>query len=105
MKLQAVPTTTPEEREESYRRWLERKRTQAERRRAEEVMRRFREAERAEQQRARHDGTKEEKLAEWIRKKEEDIKRELHLWVLVATAAAASACGIARGVALVLAGM
>ncbi|KAI8436657.1 hypothetical protein MSG28_010146 [Choristoneura fumiferana] len=74
MKLQPVPTTSPEEREESYRRWLERKRTQAERRRAEEVMRRFREAERAEQQRARNDGAKEEKLAEWIRKKEEDIK-------------------------------
>lgn len=74
MKRQIVPTNTTEQREESFRRWLERKRTQAERRKAEEIMRKYRQNEKLEQERRQRQQNKEEKLAEWIRKKEEEIK-------------------------------
>ncbi|XP_013186821.1 coiled-coil domain-containing protein 34 [Amyelois transitella] len=74
LKNQPVPTTSPEQREESYRRWLERKRTQNERRRAEDIMRRYRENERLERERIKREQDRCEKLNEWFRKKEEDIK-------------------------------
>ncbi|XP_072949094.1 uncharacterized protein [Epargyreus clarus] len=74
MKQQVVPSTTPEQREESFRRWLDRKRTQNERRRADEIMRRYRETERVEQERNRRERDKEERLAEWVKKKEEEMK-------------------------------
>ncbi|CAK1556389.1 unnamed protein product [Leptosia nina] len=74
LKNQSTPTTTQEQREASYRRWLERKRVQVERQKAEEIMRKYRETERLEQERNRRKQDKEEKLAEWIRKKEEAIK-------------------------------
>ncbi|XP_045448377.1 stress response protein nst1-like [Melitaea cinxia] len=73
-KRQLVPTTTAEQREESFRRWLERKRTQSERRKAEEIMRKYPQNEKLEQERKQRQQNKEEKLAEWIRKKEEDMK-------------------------------
>ncbi|XP_053609828.1 uncharacterized protein LOC128674873 [Plodia interpunctella] len=74
MKNQPVPTTSTEQREESYRQWLERKRTQTERRRAEEIMRRYRENERLERERIKREQERCEKLNDWFRKKEEDIK-------------------------------
>ncbi|XP_046966280.1 vicilin-like seed storage protein At2g18540 [Vanessa cardui] len=73
-KIQVVPTTTQEQREESFRRWLERKRIQNERRKAEEIMKQYRHKEQLEQERRKRHQTKEEKLAEWIRKKEEEMK-------------------------------
>ncbi|XP_045498516.1 stress response protein NST1-like [Colias croceus] len=74
LKRQTAPRTTAEQREESYRRWLEGKRTQLERQKAEEIMRKYREKERLEQERSRRQRDREEKLAEWIRKKEEEMK-------------------------------
>lgn len=74
MKRQVVPTTTPEQREESFRRWLERKRTQNEQRKAEVIMQKFRNSERQEQERQKRYQDKNEKLAVWIRKKEEEMK-------------------------------
>lgn len=69
-----MPTTSKEQREESYRRWLERKRLQKERQRAEEIMRKYRANELLEEERNKRERAKEEKLALWIRKKEEDMK-------------------------------
>ncbi|XP_047029597.1 coiled-coil domain-containing protein 181-like [Helicoverpa zea] len=74
MKRQVVPTTSQEQREESYRRWLERKRTQTERQRAEDIMRQYRHNEQLERERNKRERDKEEKLAEWIRRKEEEMK-------------------------------
>ncbi|KAH9628813.1 hypothetical protein HF086_004973 [Spodoptera exigua] len=74
MKRQAGPTTSQEQREESYRRWLERKRTQTERQRAEEIMRQYRHKEQLERERNKRERDKEEKLAVWIHKKEEELK-------------------------------
>ncbi|XP_026761886.2 coiled-coil domain-containing protein 181-like [Galleria mellonella] len=74
LKRQAVPTTTPEQREESFRRWLERKRKQSEQRRAEEIMQQYRDNERIERERSKRERDKYEKLNEWIRRKEEEIK-------------------------------
>ncbi|XP_026734256.1 trichohyalin-like [Trichoplusia ni] len=74
MKRQAGPTTSQEQREESYRRWLERKRTQTERQRAEDIMRQYRHNEQLERERNKRERDKEEKLAEWIRRKEEEMK-------------------------------
>ncbi|XP_047991675.1 vicilin-like seed storage protein At2g18540 [Leguminivora glycinivorella] len=74
MKRQPAPTTTTEQREESYRRWLERKRTQTERRKAQEIVHKFKNAERQAEERNMRERAKEEKLAEWIRRKEEDMK-------------------------------
>ncbi|KAJ2948990.1 hypothetical protein O0L34_g5929 [Tuta absoluta] len=73
LKQQSPPQTTPEQREESYRRWLERKRSEHGQQKAEEIMRRYREQERMEELKQRR-RDKEEKLAEWIRKKEEEMK-------------------------------
>ncbi|CAB3236769.1 unnamed protein product [Arctia plantaginis] len=73
-KQQVMPTTSKEQREESYRRWLERKRLQKERQRAEEIMRKYRANELLEEERNKRERAKEEKLALWIRKKEEDMK-------------------------------
>lgn len=69
-----MPTTSQEQREESYRRWLERKRIETERQRAEEILRQYRINEQIEQERNKREKDKEEKLAEWIRKKEEEMK-------------------------------
>ncbi|XP_068633619.1 capping protein inhibiting regulator of actin dynamics-like [Battus philenor] len=74
MKNQVAPTTTPEQREESYRRWMERKRLQVERRRAEEIMRRFRQNENVEREKEKRERDKREKMTEWYRKKEEEMK-------------------------------
>ncbi|KAL4707831.1 hypothetical protein ACJJTC_001777 [Scirpophaga incertulas] len=74
LKQKTVPTPSAEQREESFRRWLERKRTQTERRRADEIVRRYRDNEKIEQERLKREREKEEKLNEWIKKKEEDIK-------------------------------
>lgn len=74
MKRQVVPTTSPRQREESFRKWLERKRIQSERRKADEIMKKYHHTERIEQERKKRQQEKEEKLAEWIRKKEEEIK-------------------------------
>ncbi|XP_022814038.1 zinc finger CCCH domain-containing protein 13-like [Spodoptera litura] len=74
MKRQVGPTPSQEQREESYRRWLERKRTQTERQRAEDIMRQYRHNEQLERERNKRERDKEEKLAEWIRRKEEEVK-------------------------------
>ncbi|XP_063384275.1 nucleolar protein 58-like [Cydia fagiglandana] len=74
LKRQQPPTTTPEQREESYRRWLECKRSQNERRKAEEIVHKFKNAERLAEERNMRERAKEEKLAEWIRRKEEEMK-------------------------------
>lgn len=74
MKLQVAASTTPEQREESFKKWLERKRTQSERRKAEEIMRQYRDKERLEQQRQRRQREREERLAEWVKKKEAEMK-------------------------------
>ncbi|KAJ0176734.1 hypothetical protein K1T71_007913 [Dendrolimus kikuchii] len=74
IKQQTAPQPTIEQREESFRRWLETKRNQNERRRAEEIMRQYKNNERTERERLKRERAKEEKLAEWIRRKEEEIK-------------------------------
>lgn len=74
LKQQTTSQPTPEQREESFRRWLEAKRNQNERRRAEEIMRKYRNNERMEKERLKRERAKEEKLAEWIRKKEKEMK-------------------------------
>ncbi|KPI97685.1 Coiled-coil domain-containing protein 34 [Papilio xuthus] len=74
LKRQAAPTTTPQQREESFRRWTERKRMQMERRRADEIMRRFAQSEHLEREKEKREREKQEKLAEWIHKKEEEMK-------------------------------
>ncbi|XP_041979431.1 coiled-coil domain-containing protein 34-like [Aricia agestis] len=73
MKTRETPATTPEQREESYRRWLERKQAQAERRKAEEILQRIKEKERMERERKSREN-KDEKLMEWIKRKEEEMK-------------------------------
>lgn len=47
---------------------------QNERRKADDIMRRYRDNEKIERERNKKERDKEEKLAEWIRKKEEDMK-------------------------------
>ncbi|GBP33844.1 hypothetical protein EVAR_20955_1 [Eumeta japonica] len=74
LKRDATPLVTPEQREQAFHRWMEQKRVQEERRRAEELARRCRESERLERERMRRDRDKQEKLAEWVRRKEEAIK-------------------------------
>lgn len=69
-----MPSTSVEQREESYRSWLERKRLQTERRRAEDIMRQYRQNEELERERNKKHRAKESKLAEWIHKKEEEMK-------------------------------
>lgn len=83
MKVQVVPTTSQQQREESYRRWLERKRTQTERQRAEEIMRQYRLNEQLEKERNKRDRAKEEKLADWIRRKEDEMKGDTQLFIAV----------------------
>ncbi|XP_034832452.1 coiled-coil domain-containing protein 34-like [Maniola hyperantus] len=74
MKLQVAASTTPEQREESFKKWLEQKRTQMERRKAEDIMRQYRSNEQREQECKKRHREKEAKLAEWIKKKEEEMK-------------------------------
>ncbi|XP_059052156.1 uncharacterized protein LOC131846776 [Achroia grisella] len=74
VKRRVVPVITPEQREESFRRWLERKRKQSEHQRAEEIIQQYKDNERVEQERNKRERDKYEKLNEWIRKKEEEIK-------------------------------
>lgn len=74
MKNRSGPSTSQQQREESYRQWLERKRTQTERQRAEEIMRQYRHKERLEKDKNKRERAKEEKLADWIRRKEEEMK-------------------------------
>lgn len=66
--------TSQQQREESYRQWLERKRTQKERQRADEIMRQYQHKEQLERDRNKRERDKEEKLADWIRRKEEEMK-------------------------------
>lgn len=79
MKHHVVPATSPEQREESFRRWLERKRTQNEQRKADVIMQKYRNSERREQERQKRQQDKNEKLTEWIRKKEEEMKCTLRI--------------------------
>lgn len=74
LKRQSVAAPTAEQREESFRRWLERKRMQDERRKADEIMRQFHDKERVQRERNKKEREKEEKLNEWIKKKEEEMK-------------------------------
>ncbi|XP_039753447.1 stress response protein NST1-like isoform X2 [Pararge aegeria] len=74
MKMQVAASTTAQQREESFKKWLERKRMQTERRKAEEIMRQYRTNERLELENKKRQRDKEEKLAEWIKKKEEEMK-------------------------------
>ncbi|XP_023934760.2 coiled-coil domain-containing protein 34-like [Bicyclus anynana] len=73
-KQQAVASASSEQREEAFRKWLEQKRSQSERRKATEIMRQYRTNERLALDHKKKQMEKEEKLAEWIKKKEEDMK-------------------------------
>lgn len=53
---------------------METKKKQEESRRQQDVMRQFREAERIKNERLRREKEKEDKLNDWVKKKEEDIK-------------------------------
>jgi hypothetical protein len=77
-KRQSVQTPSAEQREKSFRRWLDRKRTQMEQRRADEIVRQYRDAEKIDRERIKRERDKEEKLNEWIKKKEEEIKGLVH---------------------------
>lgn len=74
LKRQAAPKITQQQREESFRRWTERKRLQMERRRADDIMRRFAQSEHLEREKEKREREKQEKLADWIYKKEEAMK-------------------------------
>lgn len=65
---------TEEQRQESFQRWLEQKRIQTEKKRAEKIMTEFRTNSQLEHERNKLEQQKEGKLNKWIRKKEEEIK-------------------------------
>lgn len=75
-KLQSRPVRviTEEQREETYRRWVERKRIQAERQKADAIVQQSRVNDRIERERKKNERQRQEKLAEWVRKKEDDMK-------------------------------
>lgn len=75
LRQQPAKVISEEEREESYRRWLEQKRIQSERRKAEMSVQQYRLNENIERERAKRENAKEEKLTEWVRKKEEEMKK------------------------------
>lgn len=86
MRRSCIPIPiSQQQREESYQQWLERKRTQTERQRAEQIMRQYRRNEQLERDRNKREREKEEKLADWIRRKEEAMKGNVLDFLLLIT--------------------